>query len=290
MSRSSRSQPVPGKFDSITCCQTDDRQLVATPRSPTAPARRRTPSCPRVKTVPEKSRSSGTSPSRSACRYFDPVTSKSYVHGQRQVDLGRPGEALHHRASSASRGTAGASPRQRLAVAEQVEQLGLLGVARSGRRCGSIRTWQRSAMACTVAPVVSSIRSRAVSCGAAAYGSATMSSDGERQAGHRRTGHRSAPAGPAAADGGEELVDGLPGLAAAVEAAPEQPQPADQLVAGVDRHQVAGELDPAAVRSARGQQRLDVGPQQVELAGWRRRSATQAPSGSSDSVAPAGPG
>ena len=45
-----------------------------------------------------------------------------------------------------------------------------------GRRWGSIRTWQRSAMACTVAPVVSSIRSRAVSWGAAAYGSATMSS------------------------------------------------------------------------------------------------------------------
>jgi hypothetical protein len=32
-----------------------------------------------------------------------------------------------------------------------------------GRRCGSIRTWQRKAMAWMTAPVDSSIRSRAVS-------------------------------------------------------------------------------------------------------------------------------
>ena len=53
-----------------------------------------------------------------------------------------------------------------------------------GRRCGSIRTWQRSAMAWTVAPVVSSIRSRAVSWGAAAYGSATMSRAVKVELGH----------------------------------------------------------------------------------------------------------
>ena len=36
------------------------------------------------------------------------------------------------------------------------------------RRCGSMRTWQRRAIAWMTSPVLSSMRSRAVSCGAAA--------------------------------------------------------------------------------------------------------------------------
>ncbi len=42
-------------------------------------------------------------------------------------------------------------------------------------RCGSMRTWQRNAMAWMVSPEDSSMRSRAVSWGSAAYGSAKMS-------------------------------------------------------------------------------------------------------------------
>src|SRR5271155_1911174 len=38
------------------------------------------PEAPWVKTVPEKRKRSGTSPSPSACTYLAPATSKSYVH------------------------------------------------------------------------------------------------------------------------------------------------------------------------------------------------------------------
>ena len=54
-----------------------DRQPVARLRVPRAPARPPNPVAPRVKTVPEKSSTSGTSPSSSAWRYFAAATSKS---------------------------------------------------------------------------------------------------------------------------------------------------------------------------------------------------------------------
>ncbi len=43
------------------------------------------------------------------------------------------------------------------------------------RRCGSMRTWQRSAIAWMTSAVASVMRSRAVSCGAAAYSSTKTS-------------------------------------------------------------------------------------------------------------------
>ena len=51
-----------------------------------------------------------------------------------------------------------------------------VSAASYARRCGSICTWHRSAMACTRSPAPSVIWILAVSCGTAAYGSATTSS------------------------------------------------------------------------------------------------------------------
>ena len=57
------------------------------------------PAPPRVKTVPENSRASGTSPSPSACRYLRRRDLEVVRARQREVDLGGAAEALHHRAA-----------------------------------------------------------------------------------------------------------------------------------------------------------------------------------------------
>ena len=117
-----------------------------------------------------------------------------------------------------------------------------------------MRTWQRSAIACTTSPVVSSIRSRASSSGAAAYGSGDDVADA-KQVGH---GGRPAASVPAAAPGRSAKKSSISGmrLLAAVEAPPGAAQAPDQFVAGVDRNEVA--LRAVAARARRDQERLDV--------------------------------
>ena len=61
----SRSQPVPGKYDVHQLAARPRPAAGSAPRSPTASARRRSRCAPRVKTVPQNSSASGTSPSRS---------------------------------------------------------------------------------------------------------------------------------------------------------------------------------------------------------------------------------
>src|SRR6476469_5536322 len=120
-----------------------------------------------------------------------------------------------------------------------------------------MRTWHRSAMACTVAPDTSRTRSRRFRVGEAAYRSASasrqvtssppVSSTGSLPpAGHRRA---------ASAQVAEEGLDAVPDLPAAAEAHPVAPDQPDEGVADVDGHEIGldGALAPAQ------KHRLDVG-------------------------------
>ena len=89
------------------------------------------------------------------------------------------------------------------------------------------------------------MRSRNDNVGTAAYGSVARAQHLERQ-----RGHRGALAYPF-----EELVERIVRLAPAVETAPQLPQAPDELVAGVDRHEV--ELGASVARSA-DEERFDV--------------------------------
>src|SRR5512132_1340739 len=113
-----------------------------------------------------------------------------------------------------------------------------------------MRSWQRSAMVWTRWPLVSATRSRNSSVGTAAQRSGLAS---------RQSKTSSAMVGDLAAppQAGEEGVDRRPRLLAAVEALPVQLDQADQLVAGVDRGEVAVEAAAGAVQD----QRLHVGDQ-----------------------------
>src|SRR6266571_1632305 len=125
------------------------------------------------------------------------------------------------------------------------------------RLAGSILIWQRSAIASIRWPVVSAIRRFSVMDGAMAYlsGRAPMQSKASSAMSSLLV------VGPGlAADAVEEAGDGLPRLCPAVEAAPEQPQPPGQLVAGVDRDDEG--LDLRA--RPRDQHRLDVGGRGAE--------------------------
>src|SRR4051794_22593459 len=108
-----------------------------------------------------------------------------------------------------------------------------------------MRNWHRSAIAFTTWPPVSSTRRRKTSVGVAAYGSGRT----PRQSNTRSAmpHHRLTPVPQA----GEEAVDALPGLLAAVEALPVRPYQPDQRVAGVDRHEVGAGV-------AVDEERLDV--------------------------------
>src|ERR1700704_5781362 len=90
-------------------------------------------------------------------------------------------------------------------------------------------------MAATFAPVVSAIRSRSVMAGTTAYRSALAPT----QSNTRSTIAPSREVGGPGPDRGEELVDVLVRLRAAVEALPVRPDQPDQLVAHVDRDQEA---------------------------------------------------
>ena len=114
--------------------------------------------------------------------------------------------------------------------------------------------------------------------GTAAYGSGLTS---------RAPRSESSVIDACALPGVEERVERVPGLAAAVEAAPQPAQLPDQLVAGVDRHEIG--LGLSCCRDP-DQQCLDVGLERAEHRVGRRRGRSQASSGSSDSVAPAGLG
>src|SRR3954452_22657690 len=115
-----------------------------------------------------------------------------------------------------------------------------------------MRNWQCSAIAFTLRPVFSVIRSRKTSVGEAAYGS-------ERTPAHAKarsaTGVLSGDPLGAVAQRGEGGVDRGPRLLAAVEALPVQPEQPDQLVTDVERHEVGAE---AAVDEERLDVRLDV--------------------------------
>src|SRR3569833_3779150 len=98
-----------------------------------------------------------------------------------------------------------------------------------------MRSWQRSAMVFTVRPPPSVIRSRKTSVGEAAYGSErTLRHSKARSA----TGVLSRHPLGAVAQGGDEGLARGPRLLAAVKALPVHPDPAGQLVADVDRHEV----------------------------------------------------
>src|SRR5258708_39988108 len=98
-----------------------------------------------------------------------------------------------------------------------------------------MRNWQRSAIALMAWRPVSLTRSRKTSVGIAAYGSGrTPRQSNTRSAMCVLPDHGLTPV----AQGLEEAVDPLPCLLAAVEALPVQPDHADQLVEGVDRHEV----------------------------------------------------
>ena len=144
-----------------------------TPRSPRRPARPRTPAAPGEDGAGEEQDERDEAVAQRV-QVLRPGDLEVVGAGQRQVDLGRPGEALHHR-GAVHPGNGRRVSRHRLRSPNRPSS-SASSASPYGRRCGSIRTWQRSAMAWIVAPVVSSIRSRAVSCGATAYGSATMSS------------------------------------------------------------------------------------------------------------------
>src|ERR1700728_3142469 len=119
------------------------------------------------------------------------------------------------------------------------------------RRCGSMRIWQRSAMACTRTPERSVMVSANVRVGVAAYRSAVTPVQPKMrsamsaifQLGLSGPGHHvraycpalerhRAPAHPV-----QEGRQGRAGLRAAVETLPFHPQLADQRVALVDRDQ-----------------------------------------------------
>src|SRR3954464_13835844 len=126
-----------------------------------------------------------------------------------------------------------------------------------------MRTWHRSTIACTTSPVRSSIRSRASRLGATAYASGTTSRTLMRRSviagSPRHLGCRAA-AGP---DGGEEVVDQSTCLLAAVEAPPGAAQVPHELIAGVDRHDVA--VGAAAPRAPPHEESLDAGGEQTQL-------------------------
>src|ERR1700722_16453323 len=106
-------------------------------------------------------------------------------------------------------------------------------------------------MASTRSPLVSLIRSFMVIAGMTENRSACAPTQSKTRSGTSRLRAVGPGAGP---HHGQELVDAGPRLGAAVEAAPVQPHPAGQLIAGVDGHQ---EVLDAAVGPAH-QGRLDI--------------------------------
>ena len=112
-----------------------------------------------------------------------------------------------------------------------------------------MRTWQRSAIACT--------GSSPTGGDADARGEDRrhrVRFGGHVQDGEGHVSHRCVTGATTllrVAIGREEFVDVLAGVLSAVEAAPQHPQPADELVAGVDRHQIAD-------RAARSRRRAPV--------------------------------
>src|SRR5882757_487725 len=117
-----------------------------------------------------------------------------------------------------------------------------------------MRSWQRSATVCIRTPVLSVTRSVASRLGLAAYGSATAAVQANPSWGISAFLFWGWQLAGPVADVGEEGVDPLPCLAAAVEALPVHPDQPDQLVADVDRHQQEVR-HPADLAQ---QQRLDV--------------------------------
>ena len=163
-------------------------------------------------------------------------------------------------------------------LAEQLDEP-LLLVGRVARRCGSMRIWHRSATACTGAPV--------------GLGDPQPEHDrrhgGVRlRAGVEHLERRASRHRALARTRVEERVERLVRLAAAVEAAPQRAQLADQLVAGVDRHEEA--LAPSLAAVGADEERLDVGLERGRGRGCAATSSSHVSSGSSDSVAPAGLG
>src|SRR5580704_8583738 len=120
------------------------------------------------------------------------------------------------------------------------------------RRVGSILIWQRSAIASTRCPLVSAIRSVSDIDGVTAYFSGWAPTQSKASSAMSRPLAEVPAPRP---DAVEEIGDALPGLGAAVKAAPVQPHPPGQFVAGVDRDQEALH----AVGAARDQDGLDVG-------------------------------
>src|SRR5689334_21273725 len=111
-----------------------------------------------------------------------------------------------------------------------------------------MRSWQRSASACTGVPVVSRTRRRRTMTGDAAIRSGWAS---------RQSNSRSVTSTARAfVELVEERVDVLPHLGAALEADPVRADQADQLVAGVDGDEEALE-PPGAVPP--DEHRLDIG-------------------------------
>src|SRR6516165_11145132 len=124
------------------------------------------------------------------------------------------------------------------------------------RRCGSMRIWQRNAIACTRTPDRSVIVSENVTVGVAAYRSAVAPVQPKiRSAMSAAFQDLRAPPQPV-----KERPERGAGLRAAVEALPAQPQLADQRVALVDRDQE--DLIPFV--SAVHEDGLDVGGQRPE--------------------------
>ena len=155
-------------------------------------------------------------------------------------------------------------------------------VVRGG--AGSMRIWQRSARACTRAPPAAVIAQPEDEGGAGGVGSAARPMQSKA---------RSVTCRPPPAHGRlrRARASKKPSIAAhascaAVEALPVQPHQADQLVADVDRDQVA--LGPAVGPAQ--QQRLDVGFEQLRPWPGAAEHLAHASGGSCDSVAPAGLG
>src|SRR5262245_61875594 len=123
-----------------------------------------------------------------------------------------------------------------------------------------MRIWQRSAIASTRWPLVSLIRNSSVREGTTAYRSARAPVQSKTSSATSGLLCQPRPRHPAAedarprADLAEEVGDARPRLFASVKAAPVQPHPPGELVAGVDRHEEV--LDVAL--GAADQRRLHV--------------------------------
>ena len=229
-----------------------------------------------MKTVPENRSSSGISPPSRACRYLAPATSKSYVHATgRSNSVGSVNPATRRRQRGSRETGAACHPTGRL-TEQLVEALLLVGPVAPPLRFDA-----------DLAPQHQGVHGRA-----ARLGDPHLQHDG------RHGGVRLGP-GPDDLEG--QVVIGarlrtrskkasMAGvrLTAAVEAPPQPAQMADQLVADVDRHDEA--LSIPVPRSGSHEERLDVGLQALRERGWRTTRSFHVSSGSSDSVAPAGPG